>query len=352
MCSLQALQPQAPAPAQPNLGNLIQHALLQQQQQQQQQAAGNLLQQQNAAALLQQQQNLLNQANALQRAAQQAQQDQLLQGQLNNLALQQQLNINQAAAAAAGMRPGGLAGLNPALAAALLGGGATAQQLQAVQQLQGQQQLAAQQAQQQLLLSQALRANGLQAGLGQRPAAQLQSEALIAMQRQQALQAQGVRVPQGGGMGGTGFTTEQLLQLQQLGLLNKPAPPPAPAAGGSMTAQQQAALLSALQAGSQQQKVAAHLALQQQARPAGPPGLANGAAYLGGQPSAQVRPPAQQLQQANLLAALGGQRPPLPPQAGIARPPSGPGAALASLGGQQGGQQNDPIQTLQVRLYE
>jgi hypothetical protein len=247
------------------------------------------------------------------------------------------------------MRPGGLAGLNPALAAALLGGGATAQQLQAVQQLQGQQQLAAQQAQQQLLLSQALRANGLQAGLGQRPPSQLQSEALIAMQRQQALQAQGVRVPQGGGgVAGTGFSAEQLLQLQQLGLLNKPAPPPAPATGGSMTAQQQAALLSALQAGNQQQKVAAQLALQQQARPAGPPGLANGAAYLGGQPAAQVRPPAQQLQQANLLAALGGQRPPLPPQAGVTRQPSGPSAALASLGGQQGGQQSDPIQTLQV----
>lgn len=193
---------------QPNLGNLSQNAALLQHalQQQQQQQAGLQLQQQQNAALLQQQQQLINQANALSRAAQGlsvSQQNQLLQGQLNSLALQQQLNLNQAAAAAAsnmrqggGGGMGGAGGINPALAAALLGGGnnaAAAQQLQALQQAQQNQAAAHQQAQQQLLLSQALRANGMQGGgMGQRPPAQLQSEALIAMQRQQAaLQAQG-----------------------------------------------------------------------------------------------------------------------------------------------------------------
>lgn len=168
----------------------------------------------------------------------------------------------------------------------------------------------------------------------------------------------GLRMPQagGGGIAGTGLSAEQLLQLQQLGLLNKPAAPvAAPAApGGSMTAQQQAALLSALQAGGQHKSLSPNLgaSLQLQQR-AGPPGLANGAAFLGqAQQAAQQlqRVPTpqqqQQLQQANLLAALGGQRPPLPPQQ-AARPPAVAGA-LAGLGGRPGGDgQSDPIQTLQ-----
>lgn len=162
----------------------------------------------------------------------------------------------------------------------------------------------------------------------------------------------------GGGVAGTGLSAEQLLQLQQLGLLNKPAPPVAPPAapGGSMTAQQQAALLSALQAGGQHKALSPNLgaSLQLQQQRGGPPGLANGAAFLGqAQQAAAVqqlqRGPApqqqQQLQQASLLAALGGQRPPLPPQQ--ARPPAVVGA-LAGLGGRPGGDgQNDPIQTLQ-----
>ncbi|KAL4425675.1 hypothetical protein ABPG75_009691 [Micractinium tetrahymenae] len=237
-------------------------------------------------------------------------------------------------------------------------------QLQALQAQQNQ--AALQQAQQQQLLNQALRANGLQAaGLGQRPPTQLQSEALIAMQRQQAaLQAQGLRMPQaGGGVAGTGLSTEQLLQLQQLGLLNKPAAPVAPPAApsGSMTAQQQAALLSALQAGGQHKGLTPNLgaSLQLQQR-GGPPGLANGAAFLGqaqqaaavqqlqrGPTPQQQQQQQQQLQQANLLAALGAQRPPLPPQQ-VAHPPAAVGA-LAGLGGRPGGGdgQSDPIQTLQ-----
>ena len=180
-------------------------------------------------------------------------------------------------------------------------------------------------------------------------------------------------MPQGGGgVGGTGLSAEQLLQLQQLGVLGKPATAPAAAAAGPMTAQQQAALLNALQASGQPKGLPPNLAAglqlqqQQQQRAGGPPGLANGAAFLGQQSTQQMqqRPVHQQhqhqhqqhqqqlqqasLQQANLLAALGGggQRPPLAPQQGGARVPAG--ALGAALGGRAGGDgQSDPIQTLQ-----
>eukprot|EP00887_Chlorella_sp_A99_P000842 scaffold5.g842.t1 len=297
-------------------------------------------QQQNAAALLAGQSSLLQQAaalNSLNRAAAglTAQQNSLLQGQLSTLALQQQL-------AAAGVRPaaslGGAGGINPALAAALLGGNAGGLNVAGLQALQQAQQ-GLQSAQQQLLINQALRANGLQAGLGQRPPTQLQSEALIAMQRQQAaLHAQGMRLP-----GGAGITPDQLQAMAQLGLL-KPQAPAVPPANG-MTPHQQAALLSALQAGP---GGVGRGGLPQQPRPAVPPGLANGAAYL-----SQARPPAlpQQAQPTSqqLLAAALGQRPPggagglAPP----ARPPSQGGLAPGLVPARPGDGQADPIQTLQ-----
>ncbi len=127
----------------------------------------------------------------------------ILQHQLQGLAQQQAQQAQGGGmrqAGGAGLNGANPAGINPALAAAILSGqlgpgsAAGMQQLlaQQAQQAAAQQQaVAQQQAQQQLLIQQALRqANGLQTiGLGQRQPAQLQSEALIAMQRQQ-LQAQ------------------------------------------------------------------------------------------------------------------------------------------------------------------
>lgn len=141
---------------QPNLGNLgaaglqgNQNALLLQQAMLNQQINQQLNQQSLNAAALINQNNLLNQAAAANRAAQQQQaqqqaqlQSQLLQGQLNSLALQQGLGLGNMGGPG-GMRPGGVNGLNmggaggmnPAVAAALLNGGMSGNpNIQALQQ--------------------------------------------------------------------------------------------------------------------------------------------------------------------------------------------------------------------------
>ena len=344
---------------QPGLGNLGAAGLQGGQQQNQ-----LLLQQ---ALLSQQLQNqaLISRAQQQQAAAQQQLQNQLLQNQINSLSLQQ-AGLG-GLAGAGGMRPGGLGGLggagagaggvNPAVAAALLNGGLQGgQNLAALQQvsawssssrlLLGSSSVAAgdrrapasaaspplaasyliamppwpdgaccplllapclPQVQNAQLLNQALRGGQLGGGMpaARNPQAQLQSEALIAMQRQQALQAQGrhtgrrerpscscllgaggalahvlparrscrgtrkaasklmrrrpargppppaaagARAPTIGAGGSAGLSPDQLAQLAQLGFLGKQAPAPQNA-GLGITPQQQAALLTALQVG-------------------------------------------------------------------------------------------------------
>jgi hypothetical protein len=248
---------------------LQQQALLRQQQQQRQQQQAqqnNLLLQQ---ALLAQSAGgnnaaLLNALNVQQRGIGGA------GGLGNGLQQQQQQGMRQGAGA-----PGGLnqAAINALLSAQLSGNANNA----AIQQaLQAQQQQNNLNAQQQLLMAQ-LRANGNnlngmngagRGGIGmqqqqqQRPVGQLQSEALIAMQRQQAgigAGAAGMNRLGSGALNGMGpggmLSPDQLAAMAQLGLLNKPAGAGGlgglnnAAGGGALNAQQQAALLNALQGG-------------------------------------------------------------------------------------------------------
>lgn len=268
-----------------------------------------------------------------------AQQGQL-NSQLNSMALAQQLQAG--GLGGAGQRGGygqinsqmsGLAGLNPALAAALLSANPAG-----LQALQAQQSSQAAAAAQQALLAQALRAQaagGLRSGAPPHPqqAQQLQSEALMAMQRQQAaLAAQGMRMQQGSG----NLPAEQLAAMAQLSMLGKPAS--GAVRPGGLSGAQQAALLSALQGGAGGQQQQAQQAQQQH-------GGMNGAAahHLLQQQSSRAMaglPGAPGSSQPNLLAAaLAGQR-------------SGAGAAPREALGQPGrgtgdAPGSDPIQTLQ-----
>jgi hypothetical protein len=153
----------------------------------------------------------------------------------------------------------------------------------------------------------------------------------------------GLRLPSG-----VTLTPEQIAQLQHINATQQLSKGGlgAPAAA-NLSSQQQAALLNALQAGGQ--RGVGGVQLPQAQRPGGPPGLANGAAFVGGQ---ALRPTGgaatAQLQQANLLAQFGAQRPPLPPQQqGMARPGGGAGAALALAARPGDASGVDPIQVLQ-----